>query len=249
LALLDAAEKSAEPGPLPELWPVAAQRARLFVRQGRPADALRWARGAGLTADDAPEFLRAFELATLARALVADGRSRRDRAAVAAGVGLAERLAAASRGAAGVRFDALLAVAVGREAAGDRAGALAALDEALAFAEAAGVVRAFADEGAAMARLLAEAAGRGETGFFAARLLPVCEAYRPRGAPALPEPLTARETEILRLIGLGLSNQEIAERLFLALNTVKGHNRVLFDKLQVARRTEAVARARELGLI
>jgi LuxR family maltose regulon positive regulatory protein len=47
----------------------------------------------------------------------------------------------------------------------------------------------------------------------------------------------------------GLSNQEMCERLFLALSTVKGHNRTIFGKLQVQRRTEAVARARELGLV
>ena len=61
--------------------------------------------------------------------------------------------------------------------------------------------------------------------------------------------MTERELEILRLIAQGLSNREIAERLFLAVNTVKGHNRVLFDKLQAQSRTEAVARARELGLL
>ena len=54
---------------------------------------------------------------------------------------------------------------------------------------------------------------------------------------------------MLRLIAEGLSNQEIGERLFLAVDTVKGHNRHIFDKLQVQRRTEAVARARGLGLI
>ena len=63
------------------------------------------------------------------------------------------------------------------------------------------------------------------------------------------EPLSRRELEILRLIAQGLSNHEIGERLFLALDTVKGHNRRIFDKLQVQRRTEAVARARELGLL
>jgi LuxR family maltose regulon positive regulatory protein len=61
--------------------------------------------------------------------------------------------------------------------------------------------------------------------------------------------LSQRELEVLRLIAQGLSNQEICERLFLALDTVKGHNRRIFDKLQVQRRTEAIARARELGLI
>ena len=63
------------------------------------------------------------------------------------------------------------------------------------------------------------------------------------------EPLSPRELEVLRLIEQGLSNQAIAERLFLALSTVKGHTRIIFDKLQVQRRTEAVARARELGLL
>ena len=61
--------------------------------------------------------------------------------------------------------------------------------------------------------------------------------------------LSPRELEVLRLIAQGLSNQEIADRLFLALNTVKGYTRLIFDKLQVQRRTEAVARARELGLL
>ena len=65
----------------------------------------------------------------------------------------------------------------------------------------------------------------------------------------LLDPLTPRELEVLRLIAQGLSNNEIGKRLFLALDTVKGHNRRIFDKLQVQRRTEAVARAHELGLL
>jgi LuxR family maltose regulon positive regulatory protein len=63
------------------------------------------------------------------------------------------------------------------------------------------------------------------------------------------EPLSQRELEILQLIAQGLSNREICERLFLALDTVKGHNRRIFGKLQVQSRTEAIARARELGLL
>ena len=58
-----------------------------------------------------------------------------------------------------------------------------------------------------------------------------------------------RELEILQLIAQGLSNREICDRLFLALSTVKGHVGIIFDKLQVQRRTEAIARARELGLL
>jgi LuxR family maltose regulon positive regulatory protein len=65
----------------------------------------------------------------------------------------------------------------------------------------------------------------------------------------LIDPLSQRELKILQLIALGLSNREIGERLFIALDTVKGHNRNIFDKLQVQSRTEAIARARELGLL
>ena len=65
----------------------------------------------------------------------------------------------------------------------------------------------------------------------------------------LAEPLSERELEVLRLVAEGLSNRQIGERLFLTLNTVKGHNRRIFAKLGVHRRTEAVARARALGLV
>jgi len=66
---------------------------------------------------------------------------------------------------------------------------------------------------------------------------------------SLPEPLTVRELEVLALIASGSSNQEICNTLFLALSTVKGHNQAIYGKLQVKRRTEAVAKATALGLI
>jgi LuxR family maltose regulon positive regulatory protein len=86
---------------------------------------------------------------------------------------------------------------------------------------------------------------------FVARLLPIVQAEATPPKPAahpLVDGLSHREVEVLRLIAQGLSNHEIGERLTLALDTVKGHNRKIFGKLQVQRRTEAVARARELGL-
>jgi NarL family two-component system response regulator LiaR len=61
--------------------------------------------------------------------------------------------------------------------------------------------------------------------------------------------ITPREHEILTLIALGLSNREIAERLFVSQNTVKTHSSRLFDKLQAKRRTQAVQLAKEAGLI
>ena len=72
----------------------------------------------------------------------------------------------------------------------------------------------------------------------------------PRGeAEGLVEPLSKREIEVLQLIAQGLSNREIGERLFLALDTVKGHNRRIFGKLQVKNRRQAVYKAQQVGLL
>ena len=79
---------------------------------------------------------------------------------------------------------------------------------------------------------------------------PAAPAGRRQGlAAALPEPLTAREVEVLGLMAAGLSNPEIAARLYIGVGTVKTHVNRLFAKLAAASRTQAVARARELGLL
>ena len=111
-----------------------------------------------------------------------------------------------------------------------------------------------------MARLLSEAAAHGIMPDYTGTLLAVFEAeahksedksYLPPAQLTQPlvEPLSQRELEVLQLIAQGLSNREISERLFLALDTVKGHNRRIFGKLLVQRRTEAVAKARSLGIL
>jgi LuxR family maltose regulon positive regulatory protein len=136
----------------------------------------------------------------------------------------------------------------------DQAAAAHLLVDTLALAEPGGFIRIFVDEGLPMASLAAEAAARGIMPDYTRKLL-VAFASEPQAASRrltaqpLIEPLSQRELEVLQLIAEGLSNLEISERLFLALNTVKGHNQKIFGKLQVQRRTEAVARARELGLV
>ena len=67
--------------------------------------------------------------------------------------------------------------------------------------------------------------------------------------PGLAEPLTDRELEVLRLLAAGRSNQRIAHDLVVALDTVKTHVTHILGKLGAANRTEAAARARQLGLI
>lgn len=137
--------------------------------------------------------------------------------------------------------------------------ALTTLKSALTLAEPENYMRSFLDPGKPMEELLSwslesESLNEPHLRAYAGKLLShfgvntSIEARQPT-AETLFEPLSQRELEVLRLIAQGLSNREISERLFLALSTVKGHNRVIFDKLQVQRRTEAVARARELGLL
>ena len=138
--------------------------------------------------------------------------------------------------------------AVVHHARGEKDKAVQLLGEALALAEPGGYIRLFVDEGVPMAELLKSVNDEsGGLNGYIHKLLAAFE--QPKNLQPLVEPLSQRELEVLQLIAQGLSNDEIGKRLFLALDTVKGHNRKIFDKLQVQRRTEAVARARELGLL
>jgi LuxR family maltose regulon positive regulatory protein len=149
--------------------------------------------------------------------------------------------------------------ALAYQAGGEPAQAEQVLEAALVRAEPGGCLRLFVDEGEPMQRLLSAVVAGGRRpayrqrvlAAFAGRQSPQARATPPPPPASQPliDPLSQRELEVLQLIADGLSNEEIAARLVVALSTVKGHNRVIFDKLQVQRRTEAVARARELGIL
>lgn len=134
--------------------------------------------------------------------------------------------------------------------------ALSQLKKALNLAEPGGLIRIFVDEGAPMADLLSRVVAQGIMPGYSSKLL---AAFNDLGksndkstypySQIIDAVLSERELEILQLIDQGLSNREISKRLFLALNTIKGYNQKIFGKLQVQRRTEAVARARKLNLI
>ncbi len=159
------------------------------------------------------------------------------------------------------RLKVMVLQAIALHGRGEKDEAVQVLGDALALAELGGFIRTFVDEGIPMAQLLSAVAAHGTMPDYVSRLLAAFQdvtqdagqmtklsssAIRPS---SLVEPLSQRELEVLHLIAQGLSNHEISERLFLALSTVKGHNLRIFGKLQVQRRTEAVARARELGLL
>jgi LuxR family maltose regulon positive regulatory protein len=135
--------------------------------------------------------------------------------------------------------------------------ALRFLEEALELAEPGGIIRAFIDQGSGLAELLSSIAEQGSKPWYISQILAACEddvQESEQGGLSVPaqgliEPLTQRELEVLQLVAEGLSNREIGEQLYLAVNTIKGHNRSIFNKLGVKRRTEAVARARELEIL
>ena len=262
LGLLDQAERHYVSTPVCDVRPTAALKVRVWLAQGRLTDALDWARERGLSTDDELTYLREFEHTTLARVLIARYESERREDSIHVAMGLLERLlqAAEAGGRLGSAMEILVLQARAYDAQGDTPAALGALERALTLAEPEGYIRLFVDEGRPMAQLLSEAAAHGIVPDYTARLLTIFEAREQRSAGEcadlaasssrpLADPLSQRECEILQLIAQGLSNREIGERLFLALDTVKGHNRNLFAKLLVRRRTEAVARARELGLL
>jgi LuxR family maltose regulon positive regulatory protein len=148
--------------------------------------------------------------------------------------------------------------ALATQAGGDTTQAMVTLEQALTLAESGGFIRMFVDKGPPMARRLYEALSREIAPDYVRRLLaafPSAEPEQPDPSKSqvpeseLVEPPSERELEVLQLIAKGLTNPEIASRLFIALNTVKTHTRNMYGKLDVRSRTQAVARARALGIL
>jgi LuxR family maltose regulon positive regulatory protein len=192
--------------------------------------------------------------------LIAGYKNDRADRSILEAMGLLERLLKAAEE--GRRIGSVIEIlalqALAHEAQDNIPLALVPLERALALAEPEGYVRIFVDEGPPMARLLYEALTREIAPDYVRRLLATFPATEPEQvAPSktqapeskLVEPLSAREIEVLQLIAEGLTNQEIADRLYLSMHTVKAHARNIYGKLGAHHRTEAVARARAWGIL
>ena len=271
-AAVDAMDKAVRVAPSPGvaslLNPVPAQRARLLLAQGDIAAAVLWVQQRGLRPDDEPGYPREPEYLVLARVLLAQDLPGQ-------ALGLLDRLhiSAAAQGRAGSLIELRSLQALALAARGDETAAVAALAQALTLGSRQGYLRVFTDEGAPMGALLGRlvAAQRADQtaavrdvplGYLgrlarafeqdAGRARPPVAPYGRPGmviVPSLVEPLSSREMEVLQLLAAGRQNQEIAKELVVAVSTVKKHVSHIFDKLGAANRTQANARARELGLL
>jgi LuxR family maltose regulon positive regulatory protein len=252
LRLLDEAERVFVRTPLPIVRPITAMKARVWIKQGELSKAAVWARQQNLSVNDDLSYLCEFEHITLAKLLIAQNLT-------ADAVELLERLLKAAEEGKRLRsvIEILVLLALAFDSRGDKPGALAHLERALKLAEPEGFFQIFIDEGQAMARLLYDAVSDGIESDHIQDILgafPTDEPEQPDPVSQIPEsemvePLSEREIEVLQLIAKGLTNQEIASRLYITLNTVKGHARNIYSKLSVKSRTQAVAKGRVLGIL
>ena len=252
LDLLNEAERLYVGDFFPNVRPVPALKARLRVAQGELGEALGWARERGLSVADDLSYVCEFEHITLARVLLARYTAERAERPIQEATRLLERLlrAAEEGRRTGSVIEILVLQALTHQARDDGPAALASLQRALTLAEPEGYVRIFADEGASMAFLLRAAAKQGIASSYVRRLLAAVnktEDLTPV-TKGLIEPLSARELEVLRLLGTDLGGPDIARELVVSLHTVRTHTKNIYAKLGVNNRRAAVRRAGELDL-
>jgi LuxR family maltose regulon positive regulatory protein len=249
LALFDEAKRVYIKSLLPDLRPIAALKARIYLKQGRPDKARAWAAERGLSLADEVSYLYEFEYLTLARLEIANPLVN----------ALLARLlqAAEAQKRRGSALDILLFQALAHEAQGNRPQALAALKGALSLAEPEGYVRIFVDEGEPM-RLLIEKLSSNQDHPLSGYVDKLLAAFAPPAnkqstiniqQSEMVERLSERELEVLKLLRSDLSGPEIAQQLIVSLNTLRTHTNNIYNKLGVNNRRAAVRRAEELDLL
>jgi len=271
LDLLDEAERRYVRTFSPNVRPVAALKARMWVAQGKLGEALGWARDQGLSGEDDLSYLREFAHITLARVLLARATSNHEDRSMREAIGLLERLlhAAKAEERAGSVIEILVLQALAHQTQGDTPAALVLLSRAMTLAEPEDYVRVFVDEGPPMAALLGRMTDEGgRMKEYVAQLLAAFgtqEAVQPSALSPRPsalspqpstlspqpliEPLSQRELVVLRLFKTELSGPEIARELVIAVSTVRTYTKSIYGKLNVNTRRAAVKRAESLGLI
>jgi LuxR family maltose regulon positive regulatory protein len=247
---------------------VGLVRAKLAILRGDLAAAGDWVQERGLLGELDPAVfdqkdnyyqyhIMKYELLAMARWLIAGDQPQKALALLAI---LHKKME--EQGRIHLVIESLLLRSIAYQMLGDRVQAPACFNRCLVMAEPGGYVRLFLDGGPEVKVLLQEAVKSGTATVYAERLLAAFETgsppsegnipvpqLQPSSPSGLPETLTEREIELLSLIAQGLSNQEIARRLFISLPTVKWHTGNIYGKLGVRSRTQAVVQARFLGIL
>ena len=257
LYLLDEAKRLYVESPIPKTRPVEALKARIYLKQGRLSKAWDWVREQKLSVNDEISYLREFEHITLARVWIAAYRGNQEEELLSDALHLLERLlnAADAENRTGSLIEILIVQALAHEARGDISAALGPLKRALKLAAPEGYLRIFVDEGAPMARLLYQTLSDGMETDHVRRLLgafPETEPAKtasPESQPDMIEPLSEREIEVLQLIAEGMTNQEVADKLYLSVHTIKVHARNIYAKLGVKNRLQAAEKGKTLGIL
>jgi LuxR family transcriptional regulator, maltose regulon positive regulatory protein len=259
--LLDNAKRVYLQTVVPDLRPIAALKARIYLKQGRPDKVQAWAEEYKLSLTDEVNYLHEFEHLTLSRLEIANPQVNAMLARLLQTAEAQKRLGSA--------LDILLVQTLAHEAQGNRPLALATLECALTLAEPEGYLRIFVDEGEAM-RLLIEKRSRNRNHPRSDYVDKLLAAFaQPAAAPksvtpalhqaqhsesiihqksGMIEPLSERELEVLKLLRTELNGPEIADQLIVSPNTFRTHTKNIFNKLGVHSRRAAVRRAEELDL-
>jgi LuxR family transcriptional regulator, maltose regulon positive regulatory protein len=268
LALLDEAEKLYIRTPLPDLTPISAMKARIWISQGKLSKAMTWVNEQNLTVDDELSYLREFDHITLARILFARFQDDHDEETLLAAMRLLTRLLQMAEGGKrnGKVIEILALQALAYQLQGNAASALDVLERALTLAEPEGYIRTFVDAGKPLAELIARLKPIGRalhSQEFRLKLLSAFDQNSTENAISktstrmdklqssslhLVEPLSDRELEVLRLLRSDLNGPEIARECMVSLTTIRTHTQNIYAKLGVNNRRAAVRRAEELNL-
>ena len=228
---------------------IFAWKARIWLEEDEFESASKWVEEFYLNASENLTLISEIECIVLARSLIA--QDNLDEATKL----MRQLLSTAEAGNHTSRIIKILILqAMNFQAGEDITQALTALERALALAESDGFIHTFVDEGPPIEALLKRI--KVEDGKIKAYVRTLLSAFSEKvshpsslSPQPLIEPLSERELEVLHLITEGLTNQEIATRLFLTLNTIKTHTRNIYSKLGVNNRTQAAAKARDLGIL
>jgi LuxR family maltose regulon positive regulatory protein len=248
--LLDRAQSLYRPGFFVDVRPISAVKARGLIASNQLHDAEVWATGGEWRTQDSGDYLTEYECLTYVRLLLAQHRAGADPAGLHAAARLLEQRLESARSDRrwGSVMEVLVLTALTLDAQGNRTAAVERLTEAFTTAPEPGAYAwLFLAEGEPMHALLKQAQRDGAAGGHPARVLALHE--RPATNHMLTDPLSERETQVLRLLDSDLTGPEIARALFVSHNTFRTHTRHIFAKLQVTTRRAAVLRADELRLL